>query len=288
LNDRSGSRLRASRVSPDGRTLLFRSAEKLTSYENAGRPEFYRYRYGEPGSILCVTCNPTGVPPLEVGEGPNLGHIVLGEAIGQAAAATSLSRNLSADGNRVFFETSEALVAADINGREGCPLVESGVRACEDVYEWEAEDSGTCESAEQNGGCLYLLSTGTSPNPSFFADASVNGDSAFIFTRQRLVPQDEDSFQDVYDVRVGGGLASQNQPPPPVPCEGEACKGGAAASPALASPATTNVSESGNQKPRPVKCGKGKRKVKRHGKTVCVKKKKAKKHTKTNKQGRTR
>jgi hypothetical protein len=287
-DDLLGLFLRASRVSPNGRTLLFRSAEKLTSYENAGTPEFYRYSYGEPGSIVCVTCNPTGVPPLKTGEGPNLGNITAGEGLAQLSAASALSRNLSADGNRVFFETLEALVPADVNGREGCPVNAVGIRSCQDVYEWEADGSGTCESTDQNGGCVYLLSSGTSPDPSFFADASVHGDSAFIFTRQPLVPQDEDSFQDVYDVRVGGGLPSQNQPPPPVPCEGEACKGAAAASPALASPATTNVSESGNQKPGPVKCGKGKHKVKRHGKTVCAKNtKKPKKHNKTNKHGRT-
>ncbi|HEX3042035.1 MAG TPA: fibronectin type III domain-containing protein [Solirubrobacterales bacterium] len=281
-----GKESRIARVSPDGRTLLFRSAEKLTSYESAGTPEFYRYRYGDPGSIQCVTCNPTGaVSPLE---GPTLSSINLGTGVGQSAAASALSRNLSADGDRVFFETSEALVPADINGREGCPEVGTNTRvgSCQDVYEWEAEGSGSCESTEQNGGCLYLLSSGTSPDPSFFADASVNGDSAFIFTRSRLVPQDEDSLQDVYGVRVGGGLPLQNQPPPPVPCEGEACKGAAVASPAPASPATTNVSGSGNQKPRPRKCGRGRHKVKRHGETVCVKK--TKKHTKTRKQGRTR
>ena len=34
-----------------------------------------------------------------------------------------LTRNLSADGNRVFFETNEALLPADTNGDEGCPVV---------------------------------------------------------------------------------------------------------------------------------------------------------------------
>ncbi|HEX3042036.1 MAG TPA: fibronectin type III domain-containing protein [Solirubrobacterales bacterium] len=287
-NDAGQLAVRTSRVSPDGRTLLFRSTEKLTSYENAGVPEFYRYTYGNPGSILCVTCNPTGVQPLADVEGePNLGNIVLGEGFGTDGAASALSRNLSADGNRVFFNTPESLVPADTNGREGCPT-KSGVPTCQDVYEWEAKGSGSCESEAQNGGCLYLLSSGNSSDASIFADASVNGDSAFIFTRSRLAPQDQDSLQDVYGVRVEGGLPSQNQPPPPVPCEGEACKGAAAASPTLTSPATTNVSESGNQKPGPVKCGKGKRKVKRHGRTVCVKNtKKPKKHNKTNKHGRT-
>jgi hypothetical protein len=34
---------KTARVSPDGQTLLFRSQEKLTPYENAGTPELYRY-----------------------------------------------------------------------------------------------------------------------------------------------------------------------------------------------------------------------------------------------------
>ena len=35
---------KTARVSPDGSTLLFRSQEKLTDYDNEGTPELYRYR----------------------------------------------------------------------------------------------------------------------------------------------------------------------------------------------------------------------------------------------------
>ena len=52
------------------------------------------------------------------------------------------------------------------------------------------------------------------PDPSFFADASASGRDAFIFTRSRLVGQDQDELHDVYDVRAGGGSGSQNPPPP--------------------------------------------------------------------------
>ena len=120
-----------------------------------------------------------------------------------------LSRNLSADGNRAFFETTEALVLDDTNGQAGCPLEGGSVQrfpACQDVYEWEAPGHGLLRrrtATAPDGGCLYLISTGKSNYPSLFADASVSGDDVFFFTRQRLVGQDKDELQDVYDARVG-------------------------------------------------------------------------------------
>jgi hypothetical protein len=215
--DGGGTVPRTALVSLDGATLLFRSSRQLTAYDNEGIPEYYRYEAGNPGSLLCLTCNPTGVQPTSA---PTLASIEPPSASGNPPAPV-LSRNLSADGNRVFFETSEALVAADTNGDEACPIA-FGIRACQDVYQWEAEGTGSCESEAQNGGCLSLISTGKSPDASYFADASASGDDVFFFTRSALVAQDADSLRDVYDARVGGGLASQNQPPPKPPCEGEA------------------------------------------------------------------
>src|SRR5262249_27761794 len=100
-----------------------------------------------------------------------------------------------------------------------------------DVYEWETPGGeGSCEVGSAsysllNEGCLYLISIGKSKYPSLFADASTSGNDVFFFTRDKLVGQDEDELQDVYDARVGGGLKSQF-PEPPVPCEGlDACHG---------------------------------------------------------------
>ena len=93
-------------------------------------------------------------------------------------------------------------------------------------------------TAPLNEGCLYLISTGKSDSPSLFADASTDGSSVFFFTRSRLVGQDEDELQDVYDARIGGGLASQN-PPPPNPCGSvESCHGPAQSPPTESTPAT--------------------------------------------------
>ena len=63
------------------------------------------------------------------------------------------TRNLSANGNRVFFESPDAMLPADTNG-------------VIDVYEWEAKGEGSCESESLNGGCLYLISSGSDPERS--------------------------------------------------------------------------------------------------------------------------
>jgi hypothetical protein len=213
---------RPARVTPDGRTLLFRSTRRLTDYDNHGTAELYRYRVPGPG-VTCVTCNPTGTPPTSEPDLQSIRPFQLHTESG----ISLLTRNLSADGNRVFFETAEKLVAADTNGDNGCPPVSLGGGAhypsCLDVYEWEANGAGSCHSSAQNGGCLYLLSPGTG-GASFFGDADEAGDNVFIFTQEALVPADGDQIQDVYDVRVEGGLATQHASAPP-PCEGEGCRG---------------------------------------------------------------
>jgi hypothetical protein len=211
-------------TTPDGGTLLFRSREQLTAYENEGSPELYRFAIGD-AEIRCVSCLPGGEAPLV---GPSLGSIRFPQ-IAPLEGAALASRNLSADGSKAFFETTEALVPADTNGAVGCSLV-GLTPACLDVYEWEAPGSGECEESGPafnllNGGCLYLISTGKSESPSFFADASRSGDDVFFFTRDQLVGQDQDELQDVYDAPAGGGLGPQN-PVFKVPCESnESCHG---------------------------------------------------------------
>jgi hypothetical protein len=256
-----------SRVSTDGRTLLFSSILSLTGYDNtlsaaglcgngnAGEPCAELFRYSALDEALaCVSCNPTGTPPRAgAGLGSNAGFGIIG-----APAQTFLTRNLSSDGEQVFFESEDALLPRDTNG-------------IRDVYEWEAKGSGSCETESQNGGCLYLLSSGTSPAPSHFADASVNGDHAFIFTSQQMVPGDHDQLMDIYDASTGGGLASQHALTPPT-CSSTACQANPAPPPDQ--PAASAVfSGQGNVKPKPSarKCGKGRRKVRRAGKVRCQK-----------------
>jgi hypothetical protein len=278
-----GSGIRSARVSADGQTVVFRSRLQQTGYDletlepfvcaESLCPEFYRYHLGDP-EVTCVSCNPTGAPPVAP---PSLDSF---DAPISVPFKPTLKRFLSSSGERVFFETRDKLVAADVNGDDGCPRVglQGNIPSCLDVYEWEAPGAGSCEEAspafsEQNGGCIYLLSTGTSPSPSQLGDASLSGDDVFIFTRDQLVPSDKDQLVDVYDAKVGGGLASQNEPPPPPPCEGGTCRKGTNTPPSTPSAGTASFSAPATP---PVKrCPKGK--VRKRGK--CVKPKpKPRKH----------
>jgi hypothetical protein len=274
------------RVSPDGQTLLFRSKRRLSAYDNEGVSELYLYRAGG-SEIGCVSCDPSGEPPSG---SPGLGRINVPGPVLPAPPAITLSRNLSADGGRVFFETTDSLVAQDTNGEDGCPRFGSSFFAfptCLDVYEWEAQGTGSCKEDEQGGGCLYLLSGGKSPNPSFIVDASASGDDVFVITRSAgFVTQDQDQLYDVYDVRVGGGLSAQNQPSEICTSE-TSCRGGATPPPAIESPQTPRFSGPGNVKGKGGKgtCSKAKGK-KAKGKKSCKAKKHGKGKKKAGKSGR--
>ncbi len=265
---------KSSRVTPDGTTVLFASQARLTSYDNADHGELYLYEAAS-GKLTCVSCNPSGAPATS--EAYLVGNLSIVAAPERNAF---LTRNLSEDGSRVFFQTQEALVARDKNEQT-------------DVYEWEREGAGGpdgCSSAsasfsERSGGCLYLISTGESGDPSYFGDASADGSNVFFFTRQSLVGQDRDENDDLYDARVDGGIAAQN-PPPPASCTGEGCLGPVDPSPVFGAPSSATFAGAGNLKPPPakpkkvvVKCPKDKKRS--HGR--CLKKskkrsKKARKH----------
>jgi hypothetical protein len=223
---------RSSRVSADGRTLMFTSRNSLTGYDNAGQYEVYLYSVAT-GRVLCVSCDPRTA--IATGGGARLYLLAsLSPALPPELLPLGLPRNLSADGNRVFFETSEALVPQDTNGAM-------------DVYEWEREGTGSCPVGR--GGCLYLISSGESGEPSYFAEASTDGSDVFFFTRQSLVGQDSDELVDVYDARVGGGIALQNPPAEAAACGGEACRGAPGAVPQLSMPASQMSSGLGNLMP---------------------------------------
>jgi hypothetical protein len=265
---------KSARVTPDGTTVLFASQAQLTSYDNADQGELYLYDAAS-GELVCVSCNPSWPPATSAA------HLA-GNLSAAAAPERNafLTRNLSDDGSRVFFQTREALVPRDKNEQM-------------DVYEWEREGAGGpggCSSAsasfsERSGGCLYLISTGESGDPSYFGDASVDGNNVFFFTRQSLVSQDRDENDDLYDARVEGGIAAQN-PPPPASCTGEGCLGPVDPPTVFGAPSNATFAGSGNLKPpttKPkkvvVKCPKSKKRS--HGR--CLKKKREKRSKKARK-----
>ncbi len=248
--EKPGEGEKTSRVSADGSTLLFTSASQLTSYNNNDQYEFYLY-YAPTNKVICVSCNPTGEPatyPAYLIQKPPF------------FAATSkqvlLTRNLSEDGDRVFFQTQEALLSADVDNQM-------------DVYEWEREGAGSCliGGGDDNGGCLYLISPGTSSTAeAYFGNADAEGNNVFFFTRQSLVGQDQDYNADLYDARVNGGMESQNLPLAASCASEEVCRGRPSPAPEFGTPSSAIFSGSVNLvpqppvKPKPTKPKKPKRK----------------------------
>jgi hypothetical protein len=133
---------------------------------------------------------------------------------------------LSDDGSRVFFESYQPLIPRDTNGQP-------------DVYEYEQGGAGGCQLVS---GCLYLVSSGTSAQGSWFVDASADGSNVFFTTGQQLVTADTDSAFDLYDARVEGGFPS---PPKPPECLGDGCLNVPPA-PIDATPASLTFSGAGN------------------------------------------
>lgn len=191
------------RVSGDGEHLLFLSSASLTGYDNAGMAEVFLFGPppgGGAAKLVCVSCNPTGERPLGSSSIP--GAVANGS--GPDAIAVYKPRALSANGNRVFFDTEDALVVQDTN-------------FAPDAYEWEANGVGTCAEAR---GCVGLIGSGRSEEGSSFVDASASGSDAFFLTDASLAAADP-GLVDLYDARVGGGLPI---PSPPLPCNGDACQ----------------------------------------------------------------
>jgi NHL repeat len=270
---------RGTRTTPDGGHLAFVSTAPLTGYDNRDGEdgsrdvELFVYDAGT-GDLACVSCNPGGGRPLgRFLDGLNGAQRRVSAQLSAWQNDLYASRALSQDGDRLFFESFEALVSRDTNGKA-------------DVYEWQrAGDSRACEErgaelfVKSAGGCLSLISSGESPIDSQFVDASPDGRDVFIKTASSLIPQDP-GLVDIYDARQGGGLPAPTLPPPA--CEGEACQG-PAAPPDDPTPASSSFN-AGNPTPTSA-CPKGKRQVRRAGRPRCVAKHKKHRPSGSRRQG---
>jgi hypothetical protein len=138
---------------------------------------------------------------------------------------------MSNDGNRVFFDSSEPLVPQDTNG-------------VQDVYEWERAGTGSCV---QQSDCVYLISSNLGVEDAFLVDASASGNDVFFTTRAQLVSADHNENVDLYDARVGGGLAQAASG-----CSGSGCQGTPAVPPTFPMPSTASFEGTGNFPSPPV------------------------------------
>ena len=325
------------RVSGNGRFVAFMSQQSLTGYDNrdaisgVADEEVFLYER-ERNTLSCVSCDPSGARPHGVydpeDDGPAFrqGDLPLlvdrPEVWGNRWLAGSLPgfpkvdvghalyepRNLDNDG-RLFFDSADALVPGDANGKE-------------DVYEYEPEGvgpesapcgpstgngrevyrpAGTYEaggtSGEEGAGCVGLISSGTSNEESAFMDASgmgpggEEGEDVFFMTSAKLAPQDVDTALDVYDAHTCSAVAPcapSTVDVPPACNTTDSCRTAPPPQPEVfGAPASATFHGPGNQTPSKTvvppkkaapKCRKGfVRKTVKH-KSECVRfKKKSKK-----------
>lgn len=140
----------------------------------------------------------------------------------------------SNDGSRVFFDTTESLVAADTDAsidlymRSGgtTTLIStgpSGGNSVDDaIFDGISKDgshvffetdealvpgdtNGTTDIYDRSGGTTTLVTTGTGTGLPVFGGSSDDGSHAFFETDDALLPADTDTQIDVYD-RTGGTL----------------------------------------------------------------------------------
>jgi hypothetical protein len=151
--------------------------------------------------------------------------------------------NLTDDG-RVFFTSEEPLVLRDTNGRR-------------DAFEWEDGD-------------IQIISTGKDPTDSAMLSVSADGLNAFFFTRETLVPEDENGATvKIYTARANGGYLYD---PPSFPCAASDECHGPGTEPAPAPPINTGTGSESVTGPRACRRGF----VRKHG--TCVKRKKRRHH----------
>jgi len=277
--------LRTAEVTPGGQSIVFVSNRPLTGYDNQQQStgetldEVFLFQAGS-GKLTCVSCNPSGEPPVPTEFNTHAFGLPIGGFIPINGSLANRSvgeqpRVISENGDRVFFDSGEPLLPTATNGWLN-------------VYEWELAGTpgGSCPAGAPGGGCVYLLSSGTDPENSYLIGADASGANAFFISRAQLVPSDHGNEGDeVYDARIDGAL-----PPAAAACEGTGCQGVPPTPPIFATPSSATITGVDDLPPLPppavvkpksktVKCAKGKKLS--HNK--CVKAKHKKKKSKAKK-----
>jgi hypothetical protein len=250
-----------SALTKDGSVLVFKSSNPslnpLGGQDNNGTTQSYRYNDLD-GSLVCVSCPQDGSAPISTVPGDQL---VMSEQVGQNTTP------ISEDGDFIFI-TPTALVSTDQNTDPATP------NAGMDLYEWR-------------DGRLLLVTDGLTNWPVLsgfesqfqgprVAGITPSGRDVFFTVPAQYTPDALDGYPRLYDARIGGGIV---YPRKPKPCPLEVCQGTPKGAPEEPPPGTGAFAGRGNAGQPPVKrCAQGKRKVRRGGKTRCVKRQKGRSH----------
>jgi hypothetical protein len=196
-------------MAANSRYVLLETYARLDTGDTDEGEDVYRYDT-ETGSLVRISVGRDGYN--------DNGNATNDNALLESVELTVEPRlDISENGEKVFFTTSEALVPQDTNNAR-------------DVYEWDA-------------GQIYLISDGVAPLGSKLQSISPSGRDVLFITAAQLTWSDGDTAEDVYDARVGGGFPV---PVTPAACSGEACQGSPPTMGAPPSPGSLTLAGAGN------------------------------------------
>ncbi len=255
--------------SPDGRYYYF-VAETVAGLPGGGEEleqphaaihghtsQVYRYDSAE-AVVQCMSCASSFDPE------PRLSALFTEGGVTTA----------SADGDYVFFDTPAALVPSDVDGEvapEGSKLRggehgSSAYSLSSDVYEWRRDGVDGCAQVQ---GCLALITSGHGGFLNELLGTTSTGGDVFFATKESLLTSDDDTAEDIYDARIGGGFA---EPPRPVECKGDSCST-PFVPPSEVTPSSASFQGAGNLVPEVTSTSTAKEAAKKHKKRKKSKKK---------------
>jgi hypothetical protein len=212
-------------ASPSGQYFAFASYAALTGNDTINESRCPATESSPDGACLivygydaqrarlsCISCGPDATRPA------GSSYLDNGDSTGTPVLGDYKPHNVLEDG-RVFFDSPNDLTPEATNGRR-------------DVYEGNVA-----------GGEDALISSPTAEEDAYFAGATLDGRNVFFRTSAPLVTADKDSNYDVYDARVGGGIAAQNTTSSSPECRGDECQGPPAPTPTIPLPASALASE---------------------------------------------
>ncbi len=237
-------------VTPDGRYAYFEATSVSGlpggTGSNTNQTQVYRYD-SEEHVVECMSCaSPYDPAPKQAA--------LLGSEVNPSISGIGpLETFVSGDGDYAFFTTPSALVREDDDGE--VPILSAGeagengsefadiltaTSPSSDIYEWRRDGFHGCAQLD---GRVALISAGHGGYQTLLLGSADEGEDVIIYTREKLVAQDQDTAGDIYDVRVGGGFPPS--PPRPTECEADACSTPPAA-PNDATPSSSTFTGVGN------------------------------------------
>ena len=236
-------------VSPDGRFVYFTTGtvgglpgglDLPGTGELAGQV----YRFDSVESVIeCVSCASSFDP-----EPQEPSFLDGGAGTPFTSGGLPEYQAVSANGDYAFFTTPAALVRQDVDGEQSIESEGLGefvdpaekTSSSSDVYEWRKDGIHGCAELQ---GCLALITDGRGGFQNLLLGTADEGRDVFIYTRSKLLAQDNDTSGDIYDARIDGGFPPA--PPSPVECEASACST-PASPPDDVTPSSLTFSGSGN------------------------------------------